>query len=157
MKKRDFPGDPVIENLSCNAGDGGLVSGLETKIAHALEQLSPLQLLSPHATTRVCAMQWKILHDAGKMSYATTKTQCGASQVAQRWRICLPMQKTQVPSLVWEDPTCPEATKPMHHNCWASDPEPRDRNYWACVPQPQKPTYPRARVGKHWGSGVRQT
>ena len=41
MKKRDFPGDPVIENLSCNAGDGGLVSGLETKIAHALEQLSP--------------------------------------------------------------------------------------------------------------------
>ena len=38
-------------------------------------------------------------------------------------RIRLPMQGTQVRSLVWEDPTCRGATKPASHN------------YWACVPQ----------------------
>ena len=32
------------------------------------------------------------------------------------------MQGTQVWALVWEDPTCHGATKPVH-------------NYWACVPQ----------------------
>ena len=30
-------------------------------------------------------------------------------------RICLPMQKTQVPSLVREDSTCPGAIKPVYH------------------------------------------
>ena len=29
---------------------------------------------------------------------------------------CLPMQGTRVRSLVWEDPTCCGATKPMSHN-----------------------------------------
>ena len=29
------------------------------------------------------------------------------------------MQGTWVRSLVWEDPTCLGATKPMHHNYWA--------------------------------------
>ena len=36
--------------------------------------------------------------------------------VAQWLRIHLPMQGTWVLSLVQEDPTCCEATKPMHHN-----------------------------------------
>ena len=40
----------------------------------------------------------------------------GASLVAQRLRICLPMQGTQVRALVWEDPTCCGATGPMSHN-----------------------------------------
>ena len=40
----------------------------------------------------------------------------GASLVAQWIRICLPMQETQVRSLVREDPTCCGATKPVHHN-----------------------------------------
>ena len=40
----------------------------------------------------------------------------GASLVAQRLRICLPMQGTRVRALVWEDPTCHGATKPVHHN-----------------------------------------
>ena len=30
-----------------------------------------------------------------------------------------PTQGTQVPSLVWDDPTCFGATKPEHHNYWA--------------------------------------
>ena len=40
----------------------------------------------------------------------------GASLVAQWLRICLPLQGTRVRALVWEDPTCRRATKPMRHN-----------------------------------------
>ena len=42
----------------------------------------------------------------------------GASLVAQWLRICLPMpmQGTRVRALVWEDPTCRGATKPVSHN-----------------------------------------
>ena len=41
----------------------------------------------------------------------------GASLVAQWLRICLPVQGTRVRALVWEDPTCRGATRPMSHNC----------------------------------------
>ena len=41
----------------------------------------------------------------------------GASLVAQWLRICLPMQGTRVRALVWEDPTCHGATRPVSHNC----------------------------------------
>ena len=44
--------------------------------------------------------------------YITT----GTSLVAQWLRICLPTQGTWVRSLVWEDPTCRRATKPVRHN-----------------------------------------
>ena len=40
----------------------------------------------------------------------------GASLVVQWLRICLPMQGTRVRALVWEDPTCRGATKPVSHN-----------------------------------------
>ena len=43
----------------------------------------------------------------------------GTFEVVQWLRICLPMQGTQVPSLVWEYPTCRRATKPMGHNYWS--------------------------------------
>ena len=46
-----------------------------------------------------------------------TKIQIGASLVAQWLRICLPMQGTRVRALVWEDPTCRGATRPVSHNC----------------------------------------
>ena len=65
-----------------------------------------------------------------------------ASLMAQRLRICLPMQETRVWSLVWEDPTCCRATKPVHHNYWACALEPGSCNYWA--PVPLKPVRPRA-------------
>ena len=39
-----------------------------------------------------------------------------ASLVAQWLRIRLPMQGTLVQSLVWEDPACCRATKPVRHN-----------------------------------------
>ena len=40
----------------------------------------------------------------------------GASLVVQWLRIHLLMQETQVQSLVWEDPICSGATKPVLHN-----------------------------------------
>ena len=86
----------------------------------------------------------------------------GEFPVVQWLRICLLMQGTWVQSLVWEDPTCCGATKPVCHNYWARPLEPASRNYLAhapqllslcaattevCahVPQPLKPTRSRAR------------
>ena len=45
-----------------------------------------------------------------------SKLSLGASLVAQWLRICLPMQGTRVRALVWEDPTCRGATRPVSHN-----------------------------------------
>ena len=39
-----------------------------------------------------------------------------ASLVVRWLRICLPMQGTRVRALVWEDPTCHGATRPVSHN-----------------------------------------
>ena len=50
---------------------------------------------------------------------------------------------TWVQSLVLEDPTCWEATKPVCHSYWACAPEPGNRNFWAHV---LKPLHPRACV-----------
>ena len=52
-----------------------------------------------------------------KMTQMLKLSDNGASLVAQWLRICLPMQGTQVRALVWEDPTCRGATKPVSHNC----------------------------------------
>ena len=38
------------------------------------------------------------------------------SLVAQWLRNCLPVQGTRLRALVWEDPTCCGATKPVRHN-----------------------------------------
>ena len=71
----------------------------------------------------------------------------GASLVAQWLRIHLPVKGIRVRSLVWEDPTCHGATKPVRHNYWACALEPASHNYWsprattteAHVPQLLKP------------------
>ena len=47
---------------------------------------------------------------------AIKKNEIGASLVAQWLRICLSMQGTWVRALVWEDPTCHGATRPVSHN-----------------------------------------
>ena len=49
------------------------------------------------------------------------------------------MQGTRVRALVWEDPTCCGAAKPVRHNYWACALEPVSHNYWAHVPQLLKP------------------
>ena len=38
---QDFPGGPVVKNLTSGAGDTGLISGWETKIPHAAGKLRP--------------------------------------------------------------------------------------------------------------------
>ena len=63
---RDFTGSPVLNNSLCNAGDVGSVPGQETKIPHAMEQISLCAItreLTCH-NQRVCGLQWKILHNA---------------------------------------------------------------------------------------------
>ena len=64
------------------------------------------------------------------------------SLVVQWLRVHLPMQGTQVRSLVLEDPTCLGATKPVCH-CWVLALEPGSCNYWALVQQPLKPEHSR--------------
>lgn len=39
--------------------------------------------------------------------------------MVQKQRDCLPRQKTQVPSLLWEDAMCLHPTKPMSHSSWS--------------------------------------
>ena len=47
------------------------------------------------------------------------------------------MQQTLVQSLIQEDPTCPGAAKPVGHNNWACDLDPRNHNYWSpCALKP---------------------
>ena len=41
---------------------------------------------------------------------------CWASLVAQWLGVCLLVQGTRVRALVWEDPTCCGATRPVSHN-----------------------------------------
>ena len=43
----------------------------------------------------------------------------------------LPMQETQVWSMIQEDPTCCRAAKPVYHNYWACALEPRNCNHWS--------------------------
>ena len=62
-----------------------------------------------------------------------------ASLVAQWLRICLPMQGARVRALVWEDPTCRGATRPMSHNYWACA-------SGACAPQQERPRQWEARA-----------
>ena len=54
--------------------------------------------------------------DSQGNSLMALKMQKRASLVAQWLRICLPMQGTRVRALVWEDPTCRGATRPVSHN-----------------------------------------
>ena len=62
-----------------------------------------------------------------------------ASLVAQSLGISLPMQRTRVRTLSWEDPTCCGATGPVSHNYWACA-------SGACAPQQERPRQWEARV-----------
>ena len=63
----------------------------------------------------------------------------GASLVTQWLRVCLLMQGTRVRALVWEDPTCHGATRPVSHNCWACA-------SGACALQQERPRWWEARA-----------
>ena len=51
------------------------------------------------------------------------------------------MQGTRVQVLVWEDPTCRGATKPVCYNYWACTLEPVSHNYWAQEPRARAPQW----------------
>ena len=84
----------------------------------------------------------KLTEETNGIKNVQSKQKQGASLVAQWLRICLPMQGTWAQALVWEDPTCHRATKPMRHNYWACALEPMSHNYWAHTPQILKPMRP---------------
>ena len=50
-----------------------------------------------------------------------------------------PAYLTRVRALVWEDPTCRGANKPVRHNYWACTLEPVSGNYWAHAPRARAP------------------
>ena len=57
---------------------------------------------------------WQNLETIHK--YFPTEEVLRTSLVVQWLRMCLPMQRSQVGSLVQEDPICYRASKPVHHN-----------------------------------------
>ena len=58
----------------------------------------------------------KELHDSNRVHQKENLRHSGASLVVQWIRIRLPMQETQVRSLVQKAPACHGVTKPMHYN-----------------------------------------
>ena len=75
--------------------------------------------------------QWTIVGEKGRHERSIRNDGCRTSLVAQWLRIHLPMQETRVRALVWEDPTCRGATKPMRHNYWACSLERVSHKYWS--------------------------
>ncbi|KAJ8782369.1 hypothetical protein J1605_010077 [Eschrichtius robustus] len=106
-----FPGGAVVENLPASAGDTGSSPGLGRSHMPRSSWAREPQLLS----LRV----WGLCSATGEaaiLKFIIKSSSYGASLVAQWLRICLPMQGTRVRFLVWEDPTCHGATKPVCHN-----------------------------------------
>ena len=64
----------------------------------------------------LCACVFCIAVSTGFVTSCLSSKEGGTSLVAQWLRIRLPMQGTWVRALIWEDPTCRGATKPVHHN-----------------------------------------
>ena len=71
IAQRDFPGGPGVKNPPANAGKVGSIPGWETKIPHAVRQLSPWA-----TTTESCVPQLekKTMHCNSEL-HAVTKTQ----------------------------------------------------------------------------------
>ena len=74
---------------------------------------------STHTKASGFQWMWKV-HTAGE-SLDLFKLLDRTSLVIQLLRICLPMQGTQVESLVWEDFTGHVATEPSLHNHWVPE------------------------------------
>ena len=96
--------------------------------------------LGKKKSRKICQRIHKLTGIASNCSTFKSYT-IGTSLVAQRLRIRLPMQGTWVRALIWDDPTCHGATKPVCHNYWACALEPTSHNYWARMPQLPKPAH----------------
>ena len=112
-----FQGGEVVKNLPGSAGDTGSIpgSGSSPRPRGSPEPAPATQAWSPDILIFLIKKLWR----------------SWASLVVQWLRIHLPMQETQVWSLVWEDPTCQGANKPMCHSYWACSLEPGNCNCWS--------------------------
>ena len=77
-------GEPVLKNLSCNAGEQGQTPGWRTKIPHAVEQLSlcaaatePVKLLG---RVRLFAVPWTVACQAPP-SMAFSRQECSSGSL----------------------------------------------------------------------------
>ena len=73
---------------------------------------------------------WATVHGVTK-SWTWLKWLSMHALVAQWSRICLSAHEPWVQSLVWEDPACLGAMKPVSHSYWICAPEPGSCNCWA--------------------------
>ena len=93
------PGFPVLHNFP---------EFSQTQAHRVSDAIQPSHPLSPPSPPALNLSQHLVSHNLNYLMEI--------SLVVQWLRIHLPVQGTWVPSLVWEDPTCCEATKPVHHN-----------------------------------------
>ena len=142
-----FPGDPVVKNLPCNAGDGGSIPGRRTKIPHAtVERLSPYatleslctattsprpQLQRPWATVKdPHEPQWKILMSHSERSswakWATVK-----DLHVPEWKILM-SHRERSSNATMKDPHEPQWKILMSHS---------ERSSWATVKDPHVPQW----------------
>ena len=91
---------------------------------------------------------WATVHGVAK-SWTWLKWLSMHALMAQWSRICLSVHESWVQSLVWEDPACHGAAKPVSHNYWICALEPGSCNNWAHVLQLLKPACPRAHAWQH--------
>ena len=81
------------------------------------DELNGIELIETKCCLSVRVMISKITKYQGLINWIDVKKiEIRIFLVVQWLRICLPMQGTQVRSLVLEDPTCHRATKPGPHN-----------------------------------------
>ena len=102
--------------------DGDFTEGFTKRIIQHLTPQNSLTIPCKHLCSLTSAPPWYQLllfsHHTPSL-WASLQPQdwdSWASLVAQWLGVCLPMQGTRVQALVWEDPTCRGATRPVSHN-----------------------------------------
>ena len=110
---------PGIEPMSFALAGGFLTTGPP--------ETCPCQVFSRVQQVNPFGLFWEPVNRRSLSSFTFMKKLFRDSLVTHWRRIPLPMQETQVRSLIWEDPTRLGAVEPAHHN------------YWACAPDPGSP------------------
>ena len=85
----------------------------------SLQDSLGLPVCDQHPQSEGC---WQTQTSSGKESDPTSKLCMSTSLMVQWIRICLPMQGTQVRSLIQEDPPCRGTVKPVCNSYWAQVP-----------------------------------
>ena len=125
-------------------GDYGIHDGMNLGALLPVGQNSsslPLPLLPLSTPTLVCLFL---------KTHANKNLRGWTSLVVQWLRICLPMQGPQVWSLVWEDPTCCGATKPVCLCPTACAPQEKPAQWEDCALQAESSPPCSLQVEKAW-------